>query len=107
MLECIIANGPIQEQVDALPVYHMEKRDIVCRDDAKDLLLDHLIENCSEGRIDTLDGLKVFFDDGWVVARPSGTEGKFRIFSESTDEDVAVARADEFEKESMNFLSTV
>ncbi len=107
MLECIIADGPIQEQVDALPVYHMEKRDLACPDGAKNSLLEHLIENCSEGKIDTLDGLKVYFDDGWVVARPSGTEGKFRIFSESTDLEIAKARADEFEKESMNFLSTV
>ena len=107
MLECIIANGPIQEQIDSLPVYHMEKRDIVCKEEDKQALLDHLIENCSEGNIDTIDGLKVFFDDGWVVCRPSGTEGKFRIFSESTDGDIAVARAEEFEKESMDFLSNV
>ena len=85
----------------------MEKRDIVCKEEDKQALLDHLIENCSEGNIDTIDGLKVFFDDGWVVCRPSGTEGKFRIFSESTDGDIAVARAEEFEKESMDFLSNV
>ena len=107
MLECIIANGPIQEQIDKLPVYHMEKRDIVCKEDDKKLLLDYLTENCEEGKIETIDGLKVFFDDGWVICRPSGTEGKFRIFSESTDKDVAIARADEFEKESLNFLSSV
>ena len=57
--------------------------------------------------IETIDGLKVFFDDGWVMCRPSGTEGKFRIYSESTDGDVAAARADEFEKESLNFLSNI
>ena len=105
MLECIIANGPIQEQIDELPVYHMEKRVIQCPDDKKMLLLEHLIENCSEAKIDTTDGLKVFFEDGWVVARPSGTEDRFRFFSESTEYDIAVARADEFEKEAMDFLT--
>ena len=107
MLECIIANGPIQEQIDQLPVYYMEKRDIVCPDEKKDALMEHVIENCSEGDIDTIDGLKVYFDDGWVVARPSGTEHKFRIFSESTEEDIAVARADEFEKDAVEFLSSI
>ena len=105
MLECVIANGPIQEQIDKLPVYHMEKRDIQCPDDKKAALLEHLIENCSDGKIDTTDGVKVFFEDGWVVGRPSGTEDKFRFFSESSDPDAAVARADEFENEAMNFLS--
>ena len=105
MLECVIANGPIQEQVDKLPVYHMEKRDIQCPDDKKAVLTEHIIENCSDGRIDTTDGVKVFFDDGWVVARASGTEDKFRFFSESNDMDTAVARADEFEKDALEFLS--
>ena len=81
-------------------------RDIICPEDKKEPLLNHLIENCSDGNIETIDGLKVFFDDGWVIARPSGTEDKFRIFSESTDYDVAVARAEEFEKETLVFLSS-
>ena len=106
MLECIIENGPIDEQIAKLPVYHMEKRDIICPEDKKEPLLNHLIENCSDGNIETMDGLKVFFDDGWVIARPSGTEDKFRIFSESTDYDVAVARAEEFERETLVFLSS-
>ena len=104
MLECIIKNGPIQEQIDKLPVYHMEKRDIVCPEEKKDALMEHIIENCTEGRTETMDGLKVFFDDGWVLARPSGTENKFRIFSESTDPDIAIARAEEFENDAKDFL---
>ena len=107
MLECIIKNGPIQEQIDTLPVYHMEKRDIVCPAKKKDALLQHIIENCDDGRTETVDGLKVFFDDGWVLARPSGTEDKFRIFSESTDPDVAVARAEEFETDAKDFLISI
>ena len=35
--------------------------------------------------INTIDGLKVIFDDGsWLLARPSGTEPKFRIYGEVT-----------------------
>ncbi len=106
MLECIIAKGPIQEQIDKLPIYYMEKRDIQCPDDKKEALLNYFIENCSDGKTDTTDGLKVFFDDGWVVVRPSGTENKFRFFSESKEHETAVARADEFEKEALEFLSS-
>lgn len=106
MLECIITDGPIQQQIDALPIYHMEKRDIVCPDEKKQALLEHFIENCSDGNYDTVDGVKVFFDDGWVLARPSGTEKKFRFFSESTDMNIAVTRVEEFEKEALSFLSS-
>ena len=107
MLECIIQDGPIQDQIAKLPVYHMEKRDIACPDEHKEALLNHFIENCEDGNINTIDGLKVYFEDGWVIVRPSGTENKFRIFSESTDENIAVARAEEFEREAMTFLLSI
>ena len=107
MLECIISDGSIQEQVDKLPVYYMEKRDIPCPKDKKEALVDHIIENCSDGDIDIIDGVKVYFEDGWVVARPSGTENKFRFFSESKESDIAIARADEFEKDAIDFLSSI
>jgi phosphomannomutase len=34
-------------------------------------------------RVNTLDGLKIIFDDlSWILLRPSGTEPKFRIYAE-------------------------
>jgi phosphoglucosamine mutase len=41
--------------------------------------------------IDKLDGVKLFFNDGWLLVRPSGTEPKIRITAEATTK----ARADE------------
>ena len=107
MLECIIKDGPLQEQIDKLPVHYMEKRDIPCPESKKEALLEHIEENCTEGKTETIDGIKVFFDDGWVLARPSGTENKFRIFSESIDPDIAVARAEEFEVDAKEFLISI
>ena len=104
MLECILKYGPIQEQVDALPVYHMEKRDVNCPEEKKGAMLQHILDCCKEENIDTSDGLKVFFKDGWVLARPSGTENKFRIFSESTNMKKATARANEYEKYALGYL---
>ncbi|MGA7650589.1 MAG: hypothetical protein WBW40_07800, partial [Thermoplasmata archaeon] len=33
----------------------------------------------------TLDGVKAFFADGWILVRPSGTEPVCRVFAESRD----------------------
>jgi len=107
MLECILKYGPIQEQVDKLPVYHMEKRDVFCPEDKKEALMEHILSKCKEENIDTSDGLKVFYDDGWVLARPSGTENKFRIFSESTNKKKATSRANEYEKYALGFLFSI
>ena len=107
MLECILKNGPIQDQVDKLPVYYMEKRDVFCPDDKKGALLEHILSKTKGETIDTSDGLKIFYDDGWVLARPSGTENKFRIFSESTNHKKATSRANEYEKYALGFLFSI
>lgn len=42
-------------------------------------------------KVDTLDGMKAFFDNGWIMLRPANTEAKVSISYESKDKD-------EFEK---------
>ena len=39
------------------------------------------VENAED--IITIDGIKLFFEDGWTLIRPSGTEPIFRIFVEA------------------------
>ncbi|MGD9780162.1 MAG: phosphoglucosamine mutase, partial [Methanomethylovorans sp.] len=34
-------------------------------------------------KVDTTDGVKTWYEDGWVLIRPSGTEPIIRIFAES------------------------
>ncbi|MCK4971550.1 MAG: phosphoglucosamine mutase, partial [Thermoplasmata archaeon] len=34
-------------------------------------------------RIDTTDGVKVIFDDGWAMLRPSNTQPLIRLFAEA------------------------
>lgn len=105
MIECIIKNGPLSKQVKELPVYHMVKFDVDCPEEKKQALFEHIKENCEGGDIDLTDGIKVCFEDGWVLARASGSESKFRFYSESLDEGIAKVRAEEFEKDALEFLS--
>jgi len=97
MLELIVKEGKLSEQVKKLPEYHIEKRKIDCPNKIKDELLRSLRDENKDIEADTTDGLKLMFADGWVLVRPSGTEPKFRIYSESKDEKVAKQRANEME----------
>ena len=105
MLECIVKYGPLQKQIDALPVYYVDKRRVPCPDDKKETLLAMMKALYNENRVDATDGLKIFFDDGWVLVRPSGTEPIFRIFSESKDENVATERGQKFEDIAKGFVN--
>ena len=97
MLELIVKVGPLKTHVSKLPVYYTVKKKIECPNKMKQIVLDHIAKESAGGRIDKTDGIKIIFDDGWVLARPSGTEPLFRVFSESKNEKVAKERADKFE----------
>ena len=104
MLECIAKNGKLSKQLNELPKYHTVKRKIVCPDKLKEGLLKFLKDGNKKIKADTTDGLKLIYDDGWVLMRPSGTEPIFRITSESKDENVAIRRADEFETHAEGYV---
>ena len=105
MIELIVRNGPLDDQIATLPVYHTFKVKVECPDKLKDRVIRHIINMSSDQKVDDTDGLKIPYDDGWVLTRPSGTEPLFRIYSESKDEDVALARARKYEKMVTDFLA--
>ena len=49
-------------------------------------------------QVNTIDGVKICYSDGWTLVRPSGTEPLFRIYSEAKTELEAKERSDECEK---------
>lgn len=99
MLEAVAKNGPLQDQVDTLPKYCTVKDAVACTDEVKPLIIGRMAEMHNDLRLNTVDGLRIDYDDGWVLLRPSGTEPKFRIYSESKDPEVARFRADMFKAE--------
>jgi len=105
MLECIVKEGPLKGQVSKLPVYHTVKKNIECPDEMKKHVLEYIINESFGAKINTTDGVKAMFDDGWILARPSGTESLFRIFSESKDEETARERADKYESMVIDYLN--
>ena len=42
-------------------------------------------------RVNYMDGCKVYFENGWVIVRPSGTEPRIRIFAEAPTQEEAEA----------------
>ncbi len=70
----------ISELVKEIPKRYMDKTKVTCSD--RDATMQH-IRSSVEGNIDTTDGVKVWYDDGWLLIRPSGTEPIIRIFVEA------------------------
>jgi phosphomannomutase len=79
-----------------LPDYEMVKQKIELSDlgmDADDLLA-KVAEQFKDEKINTLDGVKIDFDEGWVHFRKSNTEPIVRVYSEGKSEADARSLAD-------------
>ncbi|MDI6820362.1 MAG: phosphoglucosamine mutase [Candidatus Hodarchaeaceae archaeon] len=86
LVEALAASGMSMSGLDAtLPRYHQSKRRIRCPEELKPKVLKALERRFSRYELDRTDGLRVSFEDGWLLLRPSGTEPIFRCFAEARD----------------------
>ncbi|MFQ5985804.1 MAG: phosphoglucosamine mutase [Thermoplasmata archaeon] len=83
MLEILaVGKGDLSDRLGRIPTYHLVKARLPCPPDTRKRVMEALASRVAEHRVDRTDGLKIFFDGGWVLARPSGTEAVIRVFSE-------------------------
>ncbi len=67
-----------------LPKYFIGKGRIECAEQLKQRVLKELVQQAEGLNINTLDGIKIFFEDkSTILVRPSGTEPVYRIYAEA------------------------
>jgi phosphomannomutase len=86
----------VSEIVNSYPKFIMikDKYSIASRDEVLPFL-DKIKAHYASNKIDTQDGVKVYFDNAWVHVRPSNTEPIVRIFVEAPTKDEALRLIDE------------
>lgn len=112
MFEYIAIKGkPLSQLRTTLPKYYVTKLKFECPDAKKPLLAKALKKWTQtmhpKAKLDETDGFKAYFADGWVLARPSGTEPIYRVYAESKDPKRAESLAKEFVDQSKKLLTAV
>lgn len=94
-IDYIARSGRTVSEVDGtLPKYKQLKRGVDCPEELKHTVLEDLAQKFADYNPDRTDGLRIEFDDGWFILRPSGTEPIFRCFSEGRTEERAQELSD-------------
>jgi phosphomannomutase len=79
---------PLHELVTLIPTYPTKKEEIECADEIKFDVVKHLKQQLVKEftHVNTMDGVRVDFPDGWVLIRPSNTSPIIRVTAEADTE---------------------
>jgi len=79
----------LSQLADEIPSYPKTHKNYSCADSIKFKVMERIIEKFeAQGyKIDTTDGARVVFEDGWALLRPSNTTPLIRATVEATSEE--------------------
>ena len=90
LMSKMVAEEDIVEKLYSWPEYPVSPElRIDCPEEAKQPVIDAVKEEYSDRELATVDGVKIYFDKGWALVRPSNTEEKMSVRCEAdTEEDL-------------------
>lgn len=83
--------------VAMLPPWHVAGRSVPCPWDRKGAVMRSLHDEAAHGngKVETLDGIRLTRPDGWVLVLPDATEASVNVWAEAGTDDEASRYADE------------
>ena len=79
----------LSEIVKELPVYFLAKEKITANNIDYEKITDKIIKEFKNQKINLEDGIRIDFNDKWLLFRKSNTEPIIRIFAEAKSENEA------------------
>ncbi|TYQ15533.1 UNVERIFIED_CONTAM: mannose-1-phosphate guanylyltransferase/phosphomannomutase [Acetivibrio alkalicellulosi] len=73
----------LSDLVNMIPDFHTNEKEVECSWNAKGKVIRQIIQENNDNSIETLEGVKIFKDGGWVLVLPDAEQPVCRIKSES------------------------
>ncbi len=89
---------PLSELVAMIPSWHVAGRVVPCPWDRKGAVMRSLHDEAAHGgngKVETLDGIRLPRSDGWVLVLPDATDASVNVWAEGNSDDEAARYADE------------
>jgi phosphomannomutase/phosphoglucomutase len=101
-------NMKLSQLIAEQPQYFIEKGKIECPEQKKHGVLQKLLEEAKGMDINTLDGVKIWFNDkSAILVRPSGTEPAYRMYAEAKKQERATALIKEYSQKLVKILELI
>ena len=75
--------------VDMIPEIHMHRQEVECSWNAKGKVIRKLIQEHSGSKIETLEGVKMYTDNGWVLVLPDNDKPVCNVIGEGMNAEFA------------------
>jgi len=73
----------LSDLIDMIPEFYINKKEIECPWNAKGKVIREIIQELDGDSIETLEGVKIYKDKGWVLVLPDAEAPVCRVISES------------------------
>ena len=97
----------LSELIEQIPRFYTLKESIETPLQHRGMIMRTLLENAEGETFDTIDGIKIYLDKGWVLVRPSSDEPVFDIFAEAQTESKAREFIKTYKKEIQEILMEI
>jgi mannose-1-phosphate guanylyltransferase/phosphomannomutase len=100
-------NKDLTAMVEAIPLTYLYKKEVECPWSEKGTVMRRLIEDAKNEKVELLDGVKIYFDDSWILVLPDSEEPVFRVISEASTFEAAEKLAERYAKKIDEYKSVV
>ncbi len=90
ILDFMSLNGyRLSDLVDMIPEIHIKKAEVECPWDAKGRVIREIMRENAGGNIETIEGVKIHRNEGWVMVLPDAEKPAVKVISESSSAEFA------------------
>ncbi len=99
-----LSQKPLSEWLKQIPVYYNVKTKIDASEKTKKEIVARVLNHAKKNKLkfNQIDGVRIDFEDSWVIVRASGTENYVRIFAEAKSEKKAKDLVEEYKRIAVN-----
>lgn len=90
------AGAPLSDLVEKLPRVHLVHETVVTPWERKGLVMRSLVEHAKDRPLDLIDGVKVWYDQAWILALPDAEEPITHVWAEGASDGEARNLAKEY-----------